>query len=344
MTVTGTDLRAPHHAEPSPAPSARRDLRPVAAAAIGAAALVALPPLALDGVWNATLSLALIYGIMGLSIVVLTGYVGQLSLMPATFVGVGAFTSAALVSRLATPFWGAVPLATIITVPVALVIGIVALRLKGLYLAIMTLVFADVVEQFLFKQTWFTGEGGSADAPRPRLGSIDFSSDKAYYVLVAVVAVGLVILLRNFSRSRTARALYAVRDNEPGAQALGVNVAKYKLMAFALHGLIAGLAGSMFAHWQTSVSAGGQRPQFGLEFSLTVVFFTILGGVRSIAGPFIGAAVWVVLVNRVLAGSPEGVNIAFALFGVLVLVTMLFKPQGLVGFFADLRRRRAREG
>lgn len=305
--------------------------------------IAALPPLLLDGVWNLTLAYAAIYGLMGLSMVVLTGYVGQLSLMPATFVGVGAFTSADLVSRAATPFWVAAPLAALLTVPVALVIGMVALRLKGLYLAIMTLVFADVVQEFMFKQPWYTGEGGTVDAPRPHLGSIDFSSDKAYFVLVVLLTALFAVGVWNFSRSRTGRACYAVRDNESTAQALGINVAKYKLMAFALHGFIAGFAGALFAHWAGSVSAGGQRPQFGLERSLTIVLFTILGGVRSIWGPFIGGAIWVVLVQRMLAGSPNGQSIALSIFGVLVLFTMLFRPSGLAGVAGDaLKRRRAR--
>lgn len=315
----------------------------------GFLAAAILPPLLLDGVWNFTLTLALIYGLMGLSVVVVTGFVGQLSLMPATFVGVGAFLSAGLVTRGSTPFWGAAPLAAILTVPVALVIGMVALRLRGLYLAIMTLVFADVVEQFLFHQDWFTGRGGSSPAPRPHLFRwIDFQSDKSYYVLVLCIASAFLLLVSNFSRSRSARACYAVRDNEAAASAMGINVARYKLLAFALHGFIAGSAGVLFAHWAQNVSAGGQRPAFGLEVSLAIVFLTILGGVRSIWGPFIGGSIWVILTKRLLAGSPNGQSIAFSIFGILVIVTMLYRPNGLAGWGRDawhsVQRRRAGGG
>ena len=304
-----------------------------------AAAAVALPPLLLDSTWNLTLSLALIEALMGLSVVVLTGFVGQLSLMPATFVGIGAYTSGRLVTGLDTPFWGAAPLAAALVVPVALVIGMIALRLKGLYLAIMTLVFANVIEQFLFKQEWFIGKERSVEAPRPHLGSIDFTSDKAYYVLVFILVAAFLFLLHNLSRSRTARACYAVRDNEDAAQAWGINVAKYKLLAFALSGLIAGFAGALYGHWLEVVSTGGQRPLFGLEFSLTIVFFTIVGGVRSIWGPVIGALTWTVLVQRLLAGSPNGVNIAISIFGAVVLLTMLYRPAGLVAWIGDAVRR-----
>jgi branched-chain amino acid transport system permease protein len=330
--------------QPSPRPNRTRVALPLG----GFLAAAILPPLFLDGVWNFTLALSLIYGLMGLSIVVVTGYVGQLSLMPATFVGVGAFAAAGLVVRAATPFWWAAPLAAIVTVPVALVIGVVALRLKGLYLAIMTLVFADVAEQFLFQQDWFTGQGGSSPAPRPHLFHwVDFGSDKSYYVLVVVVCSAFLLLMWNFSRSRAARAMFAVRDNENGAQAMGINVAKYKLMAFALHGFIAGSAGALYAFWAQNVSAGGERPAFGLEVSLAIVFLTILGGVRSIWGPFIGGTIWVVLTKRLLAGSPNGQSIAFAVFGVLVLATMLYRPSGLAGLGRDtwraLRRKRSGE-
>jgi branched-chain amino acid transport system permease protein len=305
----------------------------------GAGAALAGPILFLDAIWNDVLALALIYALMGLSVVVLTGFVGQLSLMPATFVGIGAFTSGRLVTSLDTPFWGAAPLAALLVVPVALVIGMIALRLKGLYLAIMTLVFANVIEEFLFTREWFIGKEGVVDAPRPHLGGVDFSGDKAYYFLVFVFVALVLLIVHNLSRSRTARAFYAVRDNEDAAQAWGINVAKYKLLAFALSGLIAGFAGALFGHWLESVSPGGQRPQFGLEFSLTIVFFTIVGGVRSIWGPVIGATAWVVLVRRLLAGSPNGVNIAISLFGAVVLLTMLYRPAGLVAWGGDLLRR-----
>jgi len=308
-------------------------------AALGIGAGAALPPLVLDGTWNAVLSLALIYALMGLSVVVLTGFVGQLSLMPASFVGLGAYTSGRLVTGLDTPFWGAAPLAALLVVPAALVIGMIALRLRGLYLAIMTLVFANVIEEFVFTQEWLIGPERVVDAPRPTLGGIDFSSDKAYYLLVFAL-VGIVLFgVHNLSKSRTARACYAVRDNEDAAQAWGVNVAKYKLLAFALSGLIAGFAGALYGHWLETVPTGGQRPLFGLEFSLTIVFFTIVGGVRSIWGPVIGGTAWIVLVRRLLAGSPNGVNIAISIFGIVVLLTMLYRPQGLVTWVGDAWRK-----
>jgi len=223
---------------------------------VAVAGALVLPPLMLDGTWNAVLSLAIIYALMGLSVVVLTGFVGQLSLMPATFVGIGAYLSGRIATGLDTPFWGAAPLAALLVVPCALVIGMVALRLKGLYLAIMTLVFANVIEQFVFTQEWFIGPQRVVDAPRPTLGGIDFSSDKSYYVLVFALAAIVFLLVRNLARSRTARACYAVRDNEDAAQAWGINVAKYKLLAFALSGLIAGFAGSLYGHWLESVPTG----------------------------------------------------------------------------------------
>lgn len=322
-----------------PPASTGRNRRAAVLGTLGIAAAAALPPLVLDGTWNAVLSLALIYALMGLSVVVLTGFVGQLSLMPASFVGLGAYLSGRIVTGLETPFWGAAPLAAFLVVPAALAIGLVALRLKGLYLAIMTLVFANVIEEFVFTQEWLIGPERVVDAPRPTLSGIDFSSDKAYYLLVFAL-VGVAMLgVRNLSRSRTARACYAVRDNEDAAQAWGINVAKYKLMAFALSGLIAGFAGALYGHWLGSVPTGGQRPLFGLEFSLTIVFFTIVGGVRSIWGPVIGGTAWIVLVRRLLAGSPNGVNIAISLFGIVVLLTMLYRPQGLVAWAGDLRDR-----
>lgn len=301
-------------------------------------AALAAAPLAMSNTWADTFSLALIYALMGLSVVVLTGFVGQLSLMPATFIGVGAFSSAALVTRLDTPFWGALPLAALAAVPVALAIGAVALRLPGMYLAIMTLVFADVIEQGLFKQTWFTGSGGGTDAPRPHLGGISFEGDKMFYLLILGITAVVLAGVWNLARSRTGRACFAVRDNAAAAQAWGINVAKYKLIAFALAGAIAGLAGALSGHWAGTVSAGGQRSPFGLESSLIILFFTIVGGVRSIWGPVVGAVIWVTFVNRLLAGSPNGPNIALTVFALVSLATMLWRPGGLVSLGEDARR------
>ena len=335
IEATAEDRNAPALSAPRP----RLSRRGAVAIVAGGAVVLFFPLVALDQTWNATLSLAFIYSLMGLSVVVLTGFVGQLSLMPATFVGIGAYASGRLVTGLDTPFWGAAPLAAALVVPAALLIGMIALRLKGLYLAIMTLVFANVVEEFLFTQKWFVGKERVVDAPRPHLGGISFASDKTYYILVFSFLALALFLVHNLSRSRTARACYAVRDNEEAAQAWGINVAKYKLLAFALSGVIAGFAGALYGHWLESVPSGGQRPLFGLEFSLTIVFFTIVGGVRSIWGPVIGGTVWVVLVRRLLAGSPNGVNIAISVFGVVVLFTMLYRPTGLVAWGGDLARR-----
>src|SRR5919109_3252611 len=146
------EILAPVPAPPAPAP---RGLPKITVPLLALAVLAVVPPLTFDDVWTSTFALAMIYGLWGLSVVVLTGFVGQFSLMPATFVGIGAFSSAALVSRLDTPFWWAVLIAGAIAVPAAMLIGVIALRLKGLYLAIMTLVFANVIEEFLFKQEWF---------------------------------------------------------------------------------------------------------------------------------------------------------------------------------------------
>lgn len=333
-------VEAPERVAPevdSAAAPPRRHPSAVAARVLTIIAFAAAP-MAMSNVWADTFSLALIYALMGLSVVVLTGFVGQLSLMPATFVGVGAFCSAALVTRLDTPFWLAVPLAAAAAVPVALAIGAIALRLPGLYLAIMTLVFADVIEQGLFKQTWFTGPGGGTDAPRPTLGGLSFEGDKAYYLLVLILTAIVLAAVWNLSRSRTGRACFAVRDNPAAAQAWGINVAKYKLLAFAMSGAIAGFAGALSGHWAGTVSAGGQRSPFGLENSLIILFFTIVGGVRSIWGPVIGGAIWVVFVSRLLAGSPNGPNIALTIFAWVSLSTMLWRPSGLVSLAADVRR------
>lgn len=293
--------------------------------------LVLLSGHALGSFWQFNLTRWLVFAVAGVAVVVLTGWVGQISLMPATFVGISAFTVGRLVVDQATPLVVSAALAVGIAAVVATLIGVVALRIRGLYFAIVTLVFAAAFSDVLFRREWFTSSGNTVTVPRP----VPLEGDFAVFATVVVVVTVLVWFLHNLEHGRVARACFGVRDNPVAATALRVNVTKYRLFAFALHGAVAGLAGVLLGLLLQTVSAGGARPFFGLETSLAIIFFTVVGGLRSLWGPLLGGFVYYVGLGealRALGVATEDVDgYRLLLFGLLVAGVLIASPQGMVG-------------
>ncbi|MGH2727482.1 MAG: branched-chain amino acid ABC transporter permease, partial [Actinomycetota bacterium] len=187
-----------------------------------------------------------VWAMLELSVVVVTGYTGLISLMPFTFVGIGAFTTGVAVAVWGWPFWLAVPLAAVATVPISALVGGASVRLKGLYLAIATLTFGNAIGETLFKWDRFTGGQRGHVVDRPKLGVLDFSGDFAFYVLAIATALLMVWAVHGLKNSRAGRAMLAVRDNEREAQALGINATKAKLTALVVGGMIAGVGGAFY--------------------------------------------------------------------------------------------------
>lgn len=225
---------------------------------------------------------AMIFVIVGLSINILIGYAGQVSLGHQAFVGVGAFTSAILVSKAGLPFYVAVVFAAATGAAAALILGLVALRLKGLYLALITLAYGEIARSVIFGIPVLTGGGAGTEAPRPP----GFSGERAF-VYLCMAFVGLVLFM-DFSlmRSKAGRAILAIRDNEIAAASFGINVVAYKLLAFILSGAVAGVAGSLFAHLTERVTDA----DFTFELALTFVLMTVVGGLGSRAGIFLASS------------------------------------------------------
>jgi branched-chain amino acid transport system permease protein len=247
-------------------------------------AIVFTIPLITDTVWDDRVSLAAIFVIIGLSINVLTGYAGQISLGHQAFVGIGAFMSAYMVGTdgPGASFFVALPVAGLTGAALALCLGLVALRIRGLYLALITLAFGLVAQETIFNIRSFTGGGAGAEAPRPT----GFVSNQAYAYL-CLLFVGLFLLIDwRLAKSKAGRAIVAVRNNERVAATLGINVMAYKLFAFALSGFFAGVAGSLFAHQTKFV----QAQNFDFTTTLLWVLMTVVGGLGSRAGVVVGSA------------------------------------------------------
>lgn len=259
--------------------------RLVVLALVGLAALV-LPHL-LPGTLVNIYSKAMVYGVVALSMNILIGYAGQVSLGHQAFVGVGAFTSAFLLSRSGLPWPMAVVGTILLGGVIALLLGAVSLRVRGLYFALVTIAYGVFVQATVFGITQLTGGGAGADAPRPEFAQ----GDIAYaYVCLAGLLLAWVFDWR-LTASRAGRAIEALRDDERVAASWGINVTGYKLLAFGLAGAVAALAGALFASIEQIVSP----ITFGLPLALLFVLMTVVGGLRSRPGVVIGGFIFAIL-------------------------------------------------
>jgi branched-chain amino acid transport system permease protein len=309
----------------------------IARAIVGAlivAAVLLMPLLLADFQANAATE-AVIFAVIGLSMNVLTGHAGQISLGHQAFVGVGAFASGYMATEAGLNFFAAFFIAGVVGALSAALLGLVALRLKGLYLALLTLAYGAVAEASIFNIRALTRGGEGMPAPRPA----GFVSARGYlYLCLIVLAVVLAIDWR-LVKSKAGRAIVAIRHDERVAATMGINVTFYKIFAFVLSGFLAGLAGSLFAHWQEIVVA----EDFVLPRALTWVFMTVVGGLGSRAGVVIGSAFFSLfpfLFSRILPDeAADRLATSVPLIGaVLLVLTLTLNPGGIGQQLIPIRR------
>ncbi len=238
------------------------------------------------------------YAIVALSLNVLLGYVGQISLGHQAFVGIGAFVSAYMVTEQGQSFWVGVLVAAAIGGGQALVLGGVSLRVRGLYFALVTLSYGLVAEQNIFQIQELTGGGAGQPAPKPDWFDTEW---RYYYLCLAFLAVVL-YLDWMLMRTRVGRSLLALRENPRVAATFGINVRLATLFAFVLSGVFAGLAGALIAHNDTFVSPD----TWSFNLALVFVIMTVVGGLRSRTGLVIGGAFFALL--PYLIGKIPGVE------------------------------------
>ena len=282
-----------------------------------------------------------IFAVVGLSLNVIIGYTGQLSLGHNGFVGIGAFTAAYAATVQGVPFALTFLLAGVVTALFALAIGLVALRITGLYLSLITLVFGLTLESTLFEVPSLTNSGAGQPADLPERFLLD--PKQYYWLCLAIVAVAVYFDWR-LLRSKVGRALLALKENERVAEAFGVNVTGYKLLAFTFSGMLAGVAGAMFAYFSGSVV--GNNFGFSTFLFLTFVLMVVVGGAGSRVGVIVGSAFFGVL-DYLLEETPIHYLIdgAFGAFGeagvaaeqfapqflgaLLLILTLIFNPGGI---------------
>ncbi len=290
-------------------------------ALVGALALV---PLAVPNVYTIhVLNEVGINSLLALGLNLVIGVAGQLSVGQAGFYGVGAYTAGILATRLGFPFWATLPLAGVLAGLVGLVIGPV-LRLRGVSLAVATLAFGEIVRIVISNWMALTnGPNGIPGIPFPSVAGFVFNTDYRYYYLVLTWVVLCYLTVARLADSRVGRAMNALRDNQDAAEAMGVHVIRYKVMAFAVAAAFAGVAGALFAHVQTYISPDN----FTFLTSVDIIFMVVVGGLGSVPGSLLGAFVVVV--------GPEFLRFfkdyRLIVYSLVMLTFLVFAPKGLLG-------------
>ena len=276
-------------------------------------------------------SVVVIYGIVVVSMVILTGWAGQISLGHWGIAGIGAAVAGNLVARHHADFFVTLIAAGLVGAVASVVIGLPALRISGLYLAVTTLAFGITVQAYFLSRSYFRGflPTITQQVLRPVLYSrYSLVGDRAFYYCCLVI-LGLCLLsARMVRRSRTGRVIVAIRDNQKGAQAFGVSASVAKLWAFALSGFWAAVAGALYAYQQGAVNPEGFPP----EFSLTLLIVLVIGGVTSLPGAILATGLLGVIQYGDLSQA-----LSLAGLGLIALVLLYFVPGGLAQLFYGAR-------
>ena len=277
------------------------------------------------------------YAILSSSLNLTVGYVGELPLGHAAFLGIGAYTSAILSTQFQVPFWICLPLAGLLAALFGLAIGAITLRLEGHYFVLITLAFTEVMRLIVLNWVEVTrGPLGFSNIPVPSLAIGDavysINSKIAYYYLgLALLIVTLICVLR-FARSSYGSAAIAIRENRRLAKSVGINPFRYALGTFVAGAFFAGLAGSFYAHYISFVG-----PEvFGFSFMVTMLMVVALGGKGTVLGPIFGA----VVIGLALEYLRFVNEVRLSVFGLLLIVVVLFLPNGIAGLV--FRRRIAK--
>jgi branched-chain amino acid transport system permease protein len=300
--------------------------------------LVASPWL-LEEYWLAQLTFVLIYAIVGLGLMLLAGFTGLFSLGHAAFLGVGAYTQAVMVNA-GVPFPLALLAAGALAAAVGVVVGLPALRVKGIYLGMATLAFGFIVEEGIARWDSVTGGNKGLMVGYPNLFGWELDSTNEFYFLCLVVCVVATLGILNLLRSSTGRAFVAIRDSEISAQSMGIHLARYKTLSFALSAALAGVGGALYAHKIMFLSP----EQFSIIQSIDLLLMVVIGGLGSVHGAFLGAIFLIVMPQLIAMGKdllPAAIGQAAGLqgmvYGLVLIAFVLFEPMGLYGRWLKIR-------
>jgi branched-chain amino acid transport system permease protein len=280
-------------------------------------------------------------GALGLNLLI--GYTGQISLGHGAFLAIGAYTSALLTGKLGIHFFLSLPLSGLMAALLGLIVGIPSLRLKGLYLALGTLAFSFIVEYILFHWDLTQGDLGMS-VKKIGLGDYVIKTQGQYFYLIMFFATLAVICTKNIVRTKIGRSFIAIRDRDIAAEAMGIPIAKYKIMAFGISSFYGGVAGCLMAHYNQWIVPGS----FDISLSIAYIAMIIMGGLGTVLGPVLGAILitgiphGIVYVVDLLKGNYPTlsgfiVDFKLGIFGLVIVLTLLFEPQGLFGIYRRIK-------
>jgi len=293
-------------------------------------------PLYLGNYWLGVANLIGITIIAATGLNILVGYCGQLSIGHAGFIAVGAYTAAILTNRLELPFLVGLICAGLTAGAIGLIFGIPSVRVKGFYLAITTIA-AQFIIIWVINHWQVTGGFVGIKVPYASIGGFVFRTEASQFYLIMTIVVLCIFFAKNLARTKVGRAFIAIRDNDLAAQVMGINLFRYKLLAFFIGCFLAGIAGSLLAHWIGFLNA----EQFSLTESILYIGMIIIGGLGTTLGPILGVT-FLRLLQQVLtmevvpflestvalpAGFASGVTPM--LFGLVIILFLILEPRGL---------------
>lgn len=300
--------------------------------------LALVPKLAEMGLFKVsyitTLGGTFIFAIAALGLNVLLGFSGLISLGTAGFMGLSAYISAYLTVDMGLSFEVSVLLAILLPLLVGVLVGLVSLKIEGIYLAIATLAVSEVLRKTFEELDYFTGGFSGKTAKYPTLlGSFELDRTGMYYFIVLVLII-VMLLTYNMMNGRLGRALNAMRGSEAASQAMGVNLLNHRLIAFALATIYASVAGVLYVHFVKY----SYPTLWTLKLSLDLMAMVIIGGLRSIYGTLLGAVIVFAVPDIFLKQLPFFNQMSYILNGVLIILVVIFYPQGLINVFSDIKR------
>ena len=290
---------------------------------------LALLPLGLGNYGYYILATVMLYAMVALSLNVLIGMGGQISIGHAGFWALGAYASALTVTKLGLPFIAGVAMGGVIAAVFGVLVALPALRVQGHYLAIATLGFAVVVQQVLFEWEWLTGGRQGLFVPRPSLFGFELSSDFSYYYLLLATFLLLAWLAGNFAKSHTGRSLMALRMSPIAAECCGIPRPRHIIIAFAISAFFTGVSGALYGHLLGHLST----ETFSLTISLSFLTMAVIGGLHSRAGALLGGA-FLALAPEVLREFKDAQMI---IYGVTLIICVQFLPGGLISLVEKAR-------
>jgi len=302
------------------------------------AVLVAAPWLFAE-YWLAQLTFILIYSIVGLGLMLLAGFTGLFSIGHAAFLGVGAYTQAVL-TNMGMPFPIALAMSAGLSAAVGVVVGLPALRVKGIYLGIATLAFGFIVEEVLARWESVTGGNAGIHVKHPDIFGLKVDSGVGFYFLCLVITVIATLAILNVLRSPTGRAFVAIRDSEISAQSMGIHLARYKTLSFALSAALAGVGGALYAHKLSFISPD----QFNIIQSIDLLLMVVIGGLGSVHGAFLGAIFLITMPQAIAlvkdylpAAVGQAPGLQSVVYGAVLIAFVMFEPLGIYGRWLKVR-------